>query len=131
MFISGLSISYNPVEIVTGDPGVALPRSLTFQRFSNNLRRMRNRILVVILAAALPALAELQTGPAMPYHVVRDWAQLPAGWNFGEVSAVDVDKNDNVWVFNRGPHPVIEFDKSGKMLRPWPEGRGRTSDGVA
>jgi len=42
----------------------------------------------------------------MPYHVVCDWAQLPAGLNFGEVSAVDVDKSDNVWVFNRGLHPV-------------------------
>ena len=63
-------------------------------------------ILVLALAAALPALAELQTGSPMPYHVVCDWAQLPAGLNFGEVSAVDVDKSDNVWVFNRGLHPV-------------------------
>jgi hypothetical protein len=67
---------------------------LTFEEPSNNLRPMRNpfRIfLVLILAAALPALAELQSGPALPYHVVRDWAQLPAGWNFGEVSAVDIE----------------------------------------
>jgi len=69
---------------------------LTFQEFSNNLRRMRKRTFLLILAAALPTFAELQTGPTLPYHVVRDWAQLPAGWNFGEVSAVDVDKNDNV-----------------------------------
>ncbi len=77
---------------------------------------MRHRILgpVILLlglAAALPALEELQTGPPLPYHVVRDWAQLPAGWNFGEVSAVV-----------RGPHPVFEFDKSGKLLRAWPTG---------
>ena len=96
---------------------------------------MRNRILapvvlVLALAAVLPALAELQTGPQLPYHVVRDWAQLPAGWNFGEVSAVDVDKNDNVWVFNRGPHPVIEFDKSGKMLQAWPEVPVKSSHGL-
>src|SRR5580698_547355 len=103
---------------------------LTFQEFSNNLRRMRKRTFLLILAAALPTFAELQTGPTLPYHVVRDWAQLPAGWNFGEVSAVDVDKNDNVWVFNRGPHPVIEFDKSGKMLQAWPEVPVKTSHGL-
>jgi hypothetical protein len=66
----------------------------------------------------------------LPYQVVRGWAQLPAGWNFGEVSAVDVDKNDNVWVFNRGPHPVIEFDKSGKMLQAWPEVPVKTAHGL-
>jgi hypothetical protein len=90
---------------------------------------MRHRILgpVILLlglAAALPALAELQTGPPLPYHVARDWAQLPAGWNFGEVSAVDV------WVFNRGPHPVIEFDKSGKLLQAWPEVPVKTTHGL-
>jgi DNA-binding beta-propeller fold protein YncE len=83
-----------------------------------------------ILASALSAHAELQTGPPLPYHVVRDWAQLPAGWNFGEVSGVDVDRNDNVWVFNRGPHPVIEFSSSGKMLQAWPEVPVKTSHGI-
>ncbi len=72
------------------------------------MRDLLSSFLVLILAAALPALA---------YQVVRDWAQLPAGWHFGEVSGVDVDNRDNVWVFNRGPHPVIEFDKTGKMLQ--------------
>ncbi|HEX5226103.1 MAG TPA: peptidyl-alpha-hydroxyglycine alpha-amidating lyase family protein [Bryobacteraceae bacterium] len=91
---------------------------------------MRISNLVLTLAAALPCLGQLQTGPPLPYHVVRDWAQLPAGWNFGEVSAVDVDKSDNVWVFNRGPHPVIEFDASGKMLQAWPEVPVRTAHGL-
>lgn len=103
---------------------------------SHNLRRMCHRNLVLLLAAAFliaaaaPAPAELQTGPPMPYHVVRDWAQLPPGWNFGEVSAVDIDQSGNVWVFNRGPHPVIEFDQSGKMLQAWPEVPVKTPHGL-
>ncbi len=64
---------------------------------------------------------ELKSGPPMHYSVVEGWAQLPKGWNFGECSGVDVDRNDNVWVFNRGAHPVIQFDKSGKMLQAWTE----------
>jgi DNA-binding beta-propeller fold protein YncE len=82
---------------------------------------MRERLLALVLAAALPALAELKSGPAMNYSVVQDWARLPSGWNFGECASVAVDKDDNVWVFNRGPHPVIEFDRLGKMLQAWSE----------
>jgi DNA-binding beta-propeller fold protein YncE len=82
---------------------------------------MRLAIPVLIALAALPAPAELKSGPALPHHLVADWAQLPKGWNFGECSGVAIDKDDNVWVFNRGAHPVIEFGKSGKMLQAWTE----------
>jgi DNA-binding beta-propeller fold protein YncE len=82
---------------------------------------MRIEILALLAAAALPAPAELKSGPALPHHVVQDWAQLPKGWNFGECSGVAIDRDDNVWVFNRGAHPVIQFDKSGKLLQAWTE----------
>jgi streptogramin lyase len=74
--------------------------------------------------------AQIQTGPPLPYRVVEGWPQLPVGWNFGEVAAVDVDKNDNVWVFSDGPHPVMQFDKSGKFLRAWPEFLGKKPHGL-
>jgi DNA-binding beta-propeller fold protein YncE len=35
-----------------------------------------------------------------------------------------------VWVFNRGPHPVIQFDKSGKMLQSWGENTFNSSHGM-
>ena len=35
------------------------------------------------------------------YRIVENWAKLPDGWSFKEVAAVGVDKNDNVYVFNR------------------------------
>jgi DNA-binding beta-propeller fold protein YncE len=89
---------------------------------------MRNLLLAVLVT--LPAFAQLQSGPPMNYSVVEGWAKLPAGWNFGETSGVDVDKNDNVWVFNRGPHPVMQFDKSGKMLRAWSEVPLTTAHGI-
>jgi DNA-binding beta-propeller fold protein YncE len=82
---------------------------------------MRIEILALLAAAALPASAELKSGPPLPHHVVQDWAQLPKGWNFGECSGVAIDRDDNVWVFNRGAHPVIQFDKSGKLLQAWTE----------
>ena len=78
--------------------------------------------LILFLAATAPALlAQLATGPRLSYKPVANWAKLPKGWNFGEVSGVAVDKNDHVWVFNRGPHGVVEFDRDGNMLQAWPE----------
>ncbi len=63
--------------------------------------------------------AQLATGPQLPMKVVDNWAKLPKGWNLGETSGVAVDKLDHVWVFNRGTHPVIEFDRDGNMLQAW------------
>ena len=56
------------------------------------------------------------------YEPVADWAKLPPGWSFKEVGAVGVDGNDNVYVFNRGEHPMIVFDRDGNFLRSWGEG---------
>lgn len=89
------------------------------------------RITACALIFTLSATAaELQSGPPLDYRVVPGWAQLPKGWNFGECSGVDVDKDDNVWVFNRGAHPVIQFDKDGKMLQAWTEVPVKASHGI-
>src|SRR5689334_13050852 len=86
---------------------------------------------VVAITLCLPlAAAELKSGPPLPNKVVENWAKLPAGWNFGECSGVDVDKNDNVWVFNRGAHPVIQFDKNGKVLQAWTDVPVKSSHGI-
>ncbi len=85
--------------------------------------------LPLALAALLPA-AELTSGPELPMRLVKDWAKLPKGWNFGECSGVAVDKNDNVWVFNRGSHPVIELDKNGNFLQAWPDVIVKSSHGI-
>ena len=56
------------------------------------------------------------------YRVVENWAKLPDGWEFPEVGAVGVDSKDHVYVFNRGEHPMIVFDRDGNFLRSWGEG---------
>jgi DNA-binding beta-propeller fold protein YncE len=62
-----------------------------------------------------------QSGPPLPYHLVANWPDLPKGYNFGESSGVDVDKQDNVWIANRGAWPIMEFDRAGKFLQSWNE----------
>src|ERR1035437_8063456 len=55
------------------------------------------------------------------YRVETGWGRLPSGWALKEVSAVAVDRNDQVYVFNRGEHPMIVFDREGNFLRSWGE----------
>lgn len=53
------------------------------------------------------------------YEVDEAWGQLPAGWQLGDVAGVSVDASDNVYVFHRGPHPMIVFDRAGNVLGSW------------
>jgi hypothetical protein len=64
------------------------------------------------------------------YRVNADWAKLPDGWSFKEVGGVGVDSHDNVYVFNRGVHPMMVFDREGNFLRSWGEGRYPRAHGV-
>lgn len=56
------------------------------------------------------------------YEPVENWAKLPPGWSFKEIGAVGVDADDHVYVFNRGEHPMIVFDRDGNFLKSWGEG---------
>jgi hypothetical protein len=60
----------------------------------------------ILFATCTVLCAQIQTGPPLPYRVVDGWPELPAGGNFGEVAAVDVDKSDNVWVFRDASHQL-------------------------
>jgi len=64
------------------------------------------------------------------YRIIEDWAKLPDGWSFKEVGAVGVDAADNVYVFNRGDHPMMVFDRAGNFLRSWGEGQYPRAHGV-
>lgn len=41
-----------------------------------------------------------------------------------------VDRHDNVYAFNRGPHPMVVFDRHGNFLRSWGEGVFKNVYGV-
>jgi DNA-binding beta-propeller fold protein YncE len=64
------------------------------------------------------------------YAALGSWGDLPEGWSFGEVAAVATDSTGSVTVFNRGEHPVIRLDPSGRFLSSWGEGVFRRPHGL-
>ena len=90
---------------------------------------------LVAIAAGHPGLAgQAGSGPAasqianLPYRLV-EWpvpptsaAGVPGLWNFIQVSSVAVTARGTVLVLHRGAHPVLEFDRDGKLIRSWGDG---------
>ena len=64
------------------------------------------------------------------YEITNDWAKVPAGMEWREVGAIAIDDKDNVYVFNRGPHPMMVFDRAGNFLRSWGEGLYKRAHGA-
>jgi DNA-binding beta-propeller fold protein YncE len=78
-------------------------------------------LIVGLLVVSCALGADPASAPPLPYDLVPDWPKLPPGWNLGECAGVEADPDGSVWVLNRGPHPVLQFDKSGKLLQSWSE----------
>ncbi len=56
------------------------------------------------------------------YELVDNWAKLPEGGSFIDVSGLAIDSQDRVYVLSRSPHPVMVFDRDGNLLSSWGEG---------
>jgi peptidylamidoglycolate lyase len=81
------------------------------------------------LAAAIVGVAGLASTTALVeaagrYQPVRNWAALPPGTTWGVMSWVDVDRQGNVYAFQRAEPSakVMVFDGAGRYLRSWGEG---------
>ncbi len=72
-------------------------------------------LTLLSLAATLAAQTQL------PYRHVDDWPRMPAGYEPGAGMAVAVDGDGNIWYYNRGSHPVIQFSPEGRVLQAWKE----------
>ncbi|MBI4587616.1 MAG: hypothetical protein HY725_02155 [Candidatus Rokubacteria bacterium] len=64
------------------------------------------------------------------FRVLDGWGKPPDGWHYVEAAGVAVDSKDHVYVFNRGEHPVIVFDREGNFLRSWGEGLVGRAHGI-
>ena len=64
------------------------------------------------------------------YRPVAGWPQLPPGVKLGAVSGVATDAKGQVYVFHRGPKPLLVFDRDGKFVRSWGDEHVKTAHGL-
>ncbi len=55
------------------------------------------------------------------YELVEGWGKYPEGWEYIDVAGISVDGQDRVYVWNRGAHPIMVFDRSGTLVDSWGE----------
>jgi len=70
-----------------------------------------------------PDPAQIERAPALGYKPVLANLQLPDGMKMGAPSSVAIGTSGHMLVFNRGDHPLMEFDAHGKFVRAFGEGQ--------
>lgn len=78
--------------------------------------------IAIALGLVASGLAQSENWPTLNYRVDPDWPQLPSGWTFEESPGVAVGAGERVFVFHRGPHPLMVFESSGAFIRSWGDG---------
>jgi DNA-binding beta-propeller fold protein YncE len=97
---------------------------------SNRWRSLLPGLLLLGLAAPVGS-AEGPAASGIPdYRPVPGWPRLPDDLVLGQVSAVATDAADQVYVFHRGRHPILVFDRDGKLLRSWGDDLVKTAHGL-
>jgi DNA-binding beta-propeller fold protein YncE len=84
-------------------------------------------LMVVTLCSMV---RELPLAAAAEFVPVPDFLKVPAGWTLGPCSAVSVSGKGEIYLFHRGPHPVICFDAYGNFLRSWGDDVIQTAHGL-
>jgi hypothetical protein len=68
-----------------------------------------------------PALLVPQAAPELDYIAVSNTFDLPEGITMGAPASVAFDSKGHLFVLNRGPQPVMEFDENQKFIRAFGE----------
>jgi DNA-binding beta-propeller fold protein YncE len=77
-------------------------------------------VVILVFTTLSVRIADAQDNikiPVLSYHPVEGFFHLPPGVNFGEVTGVALNQKGNIFVFNRGLHPIIEFTTDGEYVR--------------
>lgn len=56
------------------------------------------------------------------FTVQPGWCKLPEEIELGDVAGIAIDRKDQVYLFNRGAHPVVILSKTGEFLNSWGHG---------
>ena len=92
---------------------------------------MKSKSRTVIACLAGVAIGYAQADLPNPYRTVENWFKLSDGRMWGSTSAVEIDRDGNLWVAERcGANScagsnlpsILKFDASGKLLKSFGEG---------
>lgn len=95
-----------------------------------NLMQYSHYFVVFSLLFCFCAKPEHKTEANNPYKLIPGWPELPAGWTLDAATGVAVDSLDQVYVLNRGAHPLLCFSREGKLIRSWGEGMFKEAHGL-
>jgi len=86
------------------------------------------QVLLLLFQTTVPGVLsgpdpkQMETAPDLGYLTVENGLVLPEGMKMGAPSSVAFDARGHMLVFNRGPHPLMEFDAHGSFVRAFGEG---------
>ncbi len=69
-----------------------------------------------------PDPAQMEDAPPLGYTAVPHGLQIPANIEMGAPSSVVWTPKNTLLIFNRGPHPLLEFNPDGSFVRAFGEG---------
>src|SRR5947207_11450852 len=98
---------------------------------------MRRALVITLLAGVAlmaqrpsnPALLVPQTAPELDYVSVGSPSTLPEGTTMGPPASTAFDSKGHMFVLNRGPQALMEFDGNGKFIRAFGDGLFRRTHG--
>jgi len=93
-------------------------------------RHILTSLWFIGLVGGLAQAADPPATTATPYQVVPGWPATPDSIRWGAVSAVAADSDDHIYVFHRGEHPVVVFDRQGAFLQSWGDGQIKKAHGL-
>jgi DNA-binding beta-propeller fold protein YncE len=73
--------------------------------------------LVVLLVMAVVVSVAPAAGPRL--KPVAGFLKIPKGIPVGAASGVDIDSKGRIYLFHRGPRPILCFTAKGKFIRSW------------
>ena len=59
-----------------------------------------------------------------------NWGNLPEDWYYKEATSVAVNSKGQVYIFNRGTHPMLVLDREGNVESYWGDGMFANPHGV-
>ena len=95
------------------------------------MRSILPTLLLMLLGSSLwNANCPARANELAEFQPKTDFLKLPDGWTLGACSAVAVSGMGEIYLFHRGKHPLLCFDREGNYLRSWGDDLIKTAHGL-